>query len=95
MDEFTDRMATQRNVLNIVNSNVAAREELFGLSEGAIDRWVLENKLECPSRLASQLKKISAELFFMATHSQEPVSSDYEHRRQKIAEAVRELQELV
>jgi hypothetical protein len=95
MDEFLGRMATQRHVLNVVNSKVSAREKLFGLSSSAIERWVAENQFGPSSNLVTLLKRISSELFFMATRSQEPVSSEYELRRQHILEAVSELENAV
>lgn len=88
MDEFVSRMATQRHVLNVVNSKMVTNEMLFGLSAGAIDRWAAANQLGPNSRLVTLLKSVSTELFFMATRSQEPVSSEYELRRTKIFEAV-------
>ncbi len=95
MDEFLGRMATQRRVLNIVNSKIVAREKLFGLSANAIDRWAATNQLGPSSELTLLLKVISSELFFMATRSQEPVSADYVLRRGKILEAVAALEKIV
>jgi hypothetical protein len=95
VDEFVGRMATQRHVLNVVNSKVTAREKLFGLSACAIDRWAAANQLGPSSKLAVLLKTVSSELFFMATRSQEPVSSEYELRRNRILEAVAALENAV
>ncbi len=92
MDEFVDRMSTQRHVLNAVNSSLVARECLFGLSSIAIDRWAAANQIGPTSDLVISLKRVSAELFFMATRSQEPVSSQYELRRSNIVEAVKLLE---
>lgn len=88
MDEFAGRMATQRHVLNVVNSSIYSQEKLFGLSASAIDRWAVANRLGPSSNLVKTLKDVSSELFFMATRSQEPVSAEYELRRTKIMEAV-------
>jgi|SRR5690625_125256 len=95
MDEFVSRMATQRRVLNIVNSKVVGREKLFGLSSNAIDRWVVVNQFEPTSKMVTLIKTISAELFFMATRSQEIVSAEYELRRGKILETVAALENSV
>lgn len=95
MDEFVSRMATQRHVLNIVNSKVVIREKLFGLSSNAIDRWVVVNQFGSSSKLVTLIKTISAELFFMATRSQETVSAEYELRRSRILEAVAALENSV
>jgi hypothetical protein len=88
VDEFAGRMATQRHVLNVVNSSVHGQEKLFGLSASAIDRWAAANRFSSSSDLVKTLKDVSFELFFMATRSQEPVSAEYELRRIKIMEAV-------
>lgn len=95
MDEFLGRMATQRHVLNIVNSQVVVREKLFGLSASAIGRWTSANQFDPSSKLTVLLKAISSELFFMATRSQETVSPEYELRRSKILEAVAALENAV
>lgn len=95
MDEFVSRMATQRRVLDIVNSRLELDEKLFGLSSSAIDRWAVNNQLEPSSKVVKLLKNISSELFFMATRSQEPVSSEYKLRRDKIIEAVTALEDAV
>lgn len=88
MDEFVSRMATQRRVLDIVNSRLELDEKLFGLSSSAIDRWAVTNQLGPSSEVVKLLKKISSELFFMATRSQEPVSSEYDLRKEKIIETI-------
>ncbi|MCG7988411.1 MAG: hypothetical protein JAY64_11270 [Candidatus Thiodiazotropha weberae] len=92
MDEFVNRMATQRHVLNVVNNKVVINEQLFGLSSKSIDRWSGVNNLGYESELVQLLKNISSELFFMATRSQEPVSSEYELRRKNIVEMVSRLE---
>lgn len=95
MDEFTNRMAAQRHVLNVVNKNVDVDEELFGLSSNAIDRWLSVNKLGSSSELGVLIKKISTELFFMATRSQEPVSAEYHLRSERILHLVVRLEDVV
>jgi hypothetical protein len=95
MDEFVSRMATQRRVLGIVNSKLELQEKLFGLSSSAIDRWAAANQLGPSSEVVRLVKDISSELFFMATRSQEPVSSEYELREEKIIEAVAALENTV
>lgn len=92
MDEFVDRMATQRHVLNVVNRKVALTENLFGLSSSAIERWALANRLDPSSEMVHLLRRISSNLFFMATRSQEPVSGEYELRREKLIESVSALE---
>ena len=95
MDEFVGRMATQRHVLNVVNRKVSSTEKLFGLSSNAIERWALANRLEPTSVIVRLLRRISSELFFMATRSQEPVSAEYEIRRLRIVDSVSDLENAV
>ena len=96
MDEFAGRMATQRKVLDIVNrSNAGSVEALFGLSSDAMERWTVANAIHPKSEIARLLRQISSELFFMATRSQEPVSSEYKLRLTKIIKSVRALEMVV
>ena len=95
MDEFVSRMATQRQVLDLINSRLDLDEKLFGLSSSAIDRWIVSNQIAQTSEVVRLVKKISSELFFMATRSQEPVSNEYESRRDKIINAVTALEKTV
>ena len=95
MDEFVGRMATQRHVLNVVNWKVSSTEKLFGLSSNAIERWAVANRLEPTSEIVRLLRQISSELFFMATRSQEPVSAEYELRRQRIVDSVSAIENTV
>lgn len=92
MDEFVGRMTTQRRILEIVNSNIDGEEQLFGLSAGAIQRWELANQGYVSTEVAELLRNLSYELFFMATHSQEPVSNEYKTRSQTIISLVRQLE---
>jgi hypothetical protein len=95
MDEFVGRMDTQRHVLNVINRKVASTEKLFGLSSSAIERWAIANRLEPTSEIVQLLRRVSSELFFMATRSQEPVSTEYELRRQRILDSVSALENAV
>ena len=92
MDEFVDRMDTQRHVLNVVNGRFAFTEKLFGLSSSVIERWTLTNGLSPSEEVVVLLRQISTDLFFMATRSQEPVSAEYQYRRQKIVDSVSALE---
>lgn len=95
MSEFVGRMATQRHVLNVVNRKVTSTEKLFGLSSNAIERWAVANRLEPTSEIVRLLRRISSELFFMATRSQEPVSAEHELQRQRIVDSVSALENAV
>lgn len=77
MNEFRNRMDSQREVLGIVNKSSNWTEELCGLSDSSISRWLQVNSLPTNSRVAELLRQISEKLFFLATKSQEQVTEDY------------------
>ena len=77
MSEFNNRIAAQRKILQLVNGRSSGSEELFGLSQKAIDRWVFANHTDFESRLVCLIKKASEKLFFLANKSQEQVSEEY------------------
>lgn len=76
MSEFNNRIAAQREILLGVNSAVW-QEELFGLSSGAIDRWIIVNNLKSDSSLVSLIRQVADKLFFLSNKSQEQVTDDY------------------
>lgn len=76
MSEFNNRITAQREILLGVNSGVW-QEELFGLSSGAIDRWMNVNRLESDSSLVSLIRQVADKLFFLSNKSQEQVTDDY------------------
>ena len=76
MSEFNNRIAAQREILLGVNSR-DWKEELFGLSSGAIDRWINVNRLEVDSSLVKLIRQAAAKLFFLSNKSQEQVTEDY------------------
>lgn len=85
MSEFNNRIAAQRKILQLVNGRNSVSEELFGLSQKAIDRWVLVNHIDSESRLVSLIKEASAKLFFLANKSQEQVTEEYKAVSTQIA----------
>lgn len=76
MSEFNNRIAAQRNILHGVNCG-DWQEELFGLSSGAIDRWVAANRLEPSSDLVALIRQVADKLFFLSNKSQEQITDDY------------------
>src|SRR5271156_26277 len=60
-----------------VNGKPLEKEELFGLSSKAIDRWIAANRLENDAPLVRLVKATSEKLFFLAEKSQELVSDAY------------------
>ena len=86
MEEFNNRMDVQRNVLEVINRCLNNKEELCGLSKKAIERWIAVNRLNSESELCKILFKISADLFFLATKSQEQVSEEYRSLSSEISQ---------
>lgn len=76
MSEFNNRIAAQRDILCSVNA-VVWREELFGLSSGAIDRWASANRIDEGSLLLSLIRRAAERLFFLSNKSQEQVTEEY------------------
>ena len=77
MNEFNDRMSAQRRIVQLVNLRAWHKEELFGLSTKAIDRWLSVNCIDPSCRLVQLVRSVSKELVCLATKSQEQVSEDY------------------
>jgi hypothetical protein len=76
MRDFNNRIDAQREILKSVNSR-AWKEELYGLSSGAIDRWVRANDIDPSSSLARAVYESASKLFFLANKSQEQVTDEY------------------
>ncbi len=76
MSEFNNRIAAQRDILVCINGN-NWKEELFGLSSGAIDRWANVNNIKSNSVLMILVKKSAEKLFFLSNKSQEQITEDY------------------
>lgn len=76
MSEFNNRIAAQRDILLGINSG-NWQEELYGLSSGAIDRWVAANRLAPTSDLVTLVRGAADKLFFLSNKSQEQITEDY------------------
>lgn len=85
MTEFNNRIAAQREILLAVNSSRWS-EELYGMSSGALDRWVQANGLNRSSRLVSLLLEAAGKLFFLANKSQEQVTAEYQLHSYEVSE---------
>lgn len=77
MNDFINRVDTQRQVLNLVNSRIREKEELFGLSEKAISRWENANGIDPGRPLSIRLRELAVALQTLANKSQEAVTDDY------------------
>ena len=76
MDEFLNRINTQREVLGIVNS-IPRNEALYGLSKGAIERWSSTNNVAGQDPILAILYELGAKLSFLANKSQQQISNEY------------------
>jgi hypothetical protein len=84
MGEFSSRIESQRQILKAVNSRPWAREQLFALTTGAIQRWASVNNIDTSSRLAKLLNSASAQIFVMANHSEDQVTGTYALSKVKV-----------
>lgn len=84
MSEFNNRIAAQREILIHINS-CKWQEELFGLSSGAIDRWMNANRLESGSPLVELIRQAADKLFFLSNKSQEQITEDYKHLSKEVS----------
>jgi hypothetical protein len=92
MNEFNNRIAAQRQLIHKVNRKRWEKEELFGLSSKAIERWVFVNGIDPDSRLVELVRAASSKLFFLANKSQEQISDEYKMLSNEIAEISREIE---
>ena len=76
MSEFNNRIAAQRDILLIVNCT-KWKEELYGLSSGAISRWINVNNIEADSALIELIHNAAEKLFFLSNKSQEQITEEY------------------
>ena len=92
MNEFNNRVAAQRRILQLVNRRDWEKEELFGLSSKAIERWIVVNRIDPEAQLVKLVKMVSAKLFFLANKSQEQVSEEYTTVSTEIASIARTIE---
>lgn len=76
MREFNNRIDAQREVLDLVNG-LDWKEELYGLSSGAIERWIRVNGIDSSSELPLAVHESAEKLFFLANKSQEQITDEY------------------
>lgn len=91
MIEFNNRIAAQRLILKAVN-RIVWDEELFGLSKGAIDRWVSKNALRDDLELVLRIERAAEKLFFLSNKSQEQVTEEYQRLSADVAELTRSVE---
>lgn len=94
MSEFNNRIDAQREVLNLVNRK-HWKEELHGLSSGAIDRWIRVNSIDTTSDLAHAVHESAGKLFFLANKSQEQITDEYLMLSVEISELIKRIARIV
>lgn len=94
MIEFNNRIDAQRVILNLVNQR-GWKEELYGLSSGAIDRWVRANEINPSADLACAVYESANKLFFLANKSQEQVTDEYRLLSGEIHELTQRIAKIV
>ena len=92
MSEFNNRIAAQRQILQVVNRKQWEKEELLGLSRKAIERWISVNRIHPESRLVELVGTASSKLFFLANKSQEQISDEYKMISREIMDISREIE---
>jgi hypothetical protein len=85
MSEFNNRIDAQRRILRLVNGASDFKEELFGLSSGALERWARINEFDEHNPLLILLKQAASKLFFLANKSQEQVTDEYRGLSEEVA----------
>jgi hypothetical protein len=84
-DTFVNRMDAQRAILKEINRVAWPAEELFALSELAIQRWVSANRLAADDEVVKLAREAGDLLLFLANASQEQVSPEYASRSANVA----------
>lgn len=92
MNDFNNRIDAQRNILRIVNKRSWQVEALSGLSNKAINRWILANQIDATSLLVELIQVAGRALFFLANKSQEQVTDEYKHRSQEVVALMSEIE---
>ena len=95
MEEFNNRMDSQRIILNIINKQRKNKEELCSLSKKAINRWIMVNQLNPENKICSILYTISDKLSFLATKSQEQISEEYRQLSRNIMQLRKDLEKVM
>jgi len=84
-DSFANRMDAQRAILKEINRVTWPTEELFALSELAIQRWVSANRLALDDEVVKIAREAGDALLFLANISQEQVSPEYANRSANVS----------
>jgi hypothetical protein len=85
MRDFRSRAAAQRALLRTVNASGRWREPLYGLTDEAVERWIMRNELSGEARLPSLLRHASSALCALANQSQAAVVDEAAQSVEQIA----------
>jgi len=91
MSEFNNRIAAQRDILICINTKYW-QEELFGLSRGAIERWVSVNQINSNTVLIKLVNESAKKLFFLSNKSQEQITEDYKMLSKEVSMLTKKIQ---
>ncbi len=91
MNDFNNRICVQRDILSKVNK-LDWSEELFGLSIGAISRWVGTNNIQEQSELLLLINESADKLFFLSNKSQEQITEEYKHLSLEVSELISKIE---
>jgi hypothetical protein len=94
LSEFNNRIAAQREALRAVN-NRAWSEELFGLSNGAIGRWISANRIPENDPLVELIRLAAQKLFFLSNKSQEQITEDYRLLSEDVFSHIKKIKKLI
>ncbi len=95
MNEFINRMDAQRSVLNTINNELTLKEELCGLSQNSINRWLNTNDIDSKSEIGGILYGISSKLYFLANKSQEQITEEYKNISDEIVSLQKKLIKII
>lgn len=95
MSELENRVNTQREILNIVNSKTWPCEPLFSLSHVAIERWANYNQISSKSDLVINLLQASEQLFFLANKSQEQITEGYRTLSKNLSDSIQVIKKII
>lgn len=59
MNSFLSKVKVERKIINRVNSTTVGKNQLAGLSSGAIHNWALENTFSIESEVVKTLRVLS------------------------------------
>jgi hypothetical protein len=90
MNEFNNRIDAQREALRIINTK-GFSEPLFGLSSGAIERWMKNNGISERVELIQDVRNVADKLFFLSNKSQEQITDEYKSLSEEVANLILKL----